>query len=495
MPPSKNKRGGRGKGRARSGAVVGSTTDARDTTVDAKEVTMEGISRTGVSIPARSGPYSGKINRPGRGRGSRRNRNTRDGSKHQSSSSNIPITLSVSGFSYANKDAFIGFVNVSTMGKVKILGISFDKNLAYVTVQNKSQADAMLRLDNNSFSGKKLSVRLPKKPITAAPTSSQKPKPSKKAGPDPMIKDTLVRFIKNNIDGQGTMLKLVNLENSQDLREVIAGPKTNETLSKLITAILTLASKMHPKVITIDLSDNNIQNTKTIGKIGELFPRIENISFKNNALSSISDFSCISTVRSESPLKYLKIIALDQNPVLDNCPDKRAYGKLPYHLKYVDRSREVAQPSRPDVMIVSCDESDIMLCQNFLKSYFERHDGNRNELLPFYHGDAVFSTVAIPNASSIGTNKDVRSDIFFSSAQISNKLLSMPPSKHDPASLDETQFKCFQIEPMSPATRTLLIQHDCKMLDSTTNQVFDARYTFIIGLIPNNSRQVLDGSL
>ena len=129
------------------------------------------------------------------------------------------------------------------------------------------------------------------------------------------IKNVLQHLLSSRASREDNRISLDNLDSDQILRSLTSEPIMHTRESKIVEAILVIASQDYPQTTTLDLSNNSLKSLRLFAKIGSLFPNLLNLSLMNNQLESYRELDYFSANKSTSPLKSLQQLILVGNPL------------------------------------------------------------------------------------------------------------------------------------------------------------------------------------
>ncbi|EPX72571.1 mRNA export receptor [Schizosaccharomyces octosporus yFS286] len=227
-----------------------------------------------------------------------------------------PVSVVITGHSKASEDDLISFV----WRKAKVRLMNLVLTPASATAVVRSQDFAKLNgLNGTAFAGDRLAIRSitgsspaasalkkskSKRPRQLASSrstsalrslsSSSQPADQAKSSSAPPSSSTsntiekLKQFLVSRYHSESKFLDLGSLQQDALLKEmgILAEASTK---SKMFPALMKVASLQFSDVISVNLSDNNIDSVASVTTLAQTWPHLLNLSLANNRISTLKD--------------------------------------------------------------------------------------------------------------------------------------------------------------------------------------------------------------
>ncbi|KAJ1678773.1 nuclear mRNA export, poly(A)+RNA binding protein, partial [Spiromyces aspiralis] len=434
----------------------------------------------------------------------------------------------------SQKDALRGYIPSATGKIIDILSMEYDGRFMYVTVPNMTQAKAILGLDKSPFSGKKLSVRMASRPQGRGPSRGQTyegRRQQPEAGPD-RLRSELTKLLDSRAMRAEKRIMLGSLGADPIILALASNPVAPAQIAKFIQAILVLASKLYPEIITLDLSGNSLENLQCIADLGQQFPNLLNLSLMNNQISSFKELDYFSIERSTAPLRHLQQFILSGNPicglrtsdparyeseVLARFPSLVSLDEVPFDpvrknaiLASIAAKQRKSEAILPVKQAYTDHDQTKAICESFFAMFFKAYDDNRDSLVHVYAPDAKFSvnadTFALPDQLArprltsyitIGRNllkiKDPerqKAHLYCGNTAIINKLHELPRSLHPLNNGEKFAFDGWQSEIIGPSNScevVIIAQVHGEFMDVQLGQNLSFSRAFVLSPVPPGS--------
>ncbi|KAL2315793.1 mRNA export factor mex67 [Schizosaccharomyces pombe] len=395
-----------------------------------------------------------------------------------------PISVVITGHSKGSEDDLISFVWRKV--KVRLMNISYSP--ASVTAVVKSQDFSRLNgLNGAAFAGDHLAIRrvdgasnvtqdyrkaktkrsfrsVSAPSLSALATQAQRN--VSKALPQSTNEtiEKLRQFLQTRYQPATKFLDLGNLQQDPLLKQmgILAEASTK---SKMFPALMKVASLNFPDVISVSLSDNNLQSVTAVTTLAQTWPKLLNLSLANNRITSLSDLDPWSP---KTKLPELQELVLVGNPIVTTFANRA----MDYQREMVSRfpklrlldgnsinSEIIASQSTVPFPVYQSFFDKVeteQIVNSFLAAFFKGWDENRSALVnQLYSPNATFSISL--NASNVRTNfsqktdtkkwgaykmksrnllysqsqKESKSRLFNGHEEISNAVKSLPATAHD----------------------------------------------------------------
>lgn len=231
----------------------------------------------------RGGGYNNNYNNYNHG-----NRNQYSSGSHQQNvdafvtANQYPIEIM--GWNGASLTECINFI--SRKCKVIVSNYSVDSNSGILKgyVKNESQANTLMDWSGVKFAGQ--SLRFSK---GVSNLSSQMGTSGGSGSGTGSTIETITQFLKSRYQPELRMLNLSNVKQDPSLNaQGFFG--SISVSSKFFPALMKVADDLKLDVITVDLSNNELQDLQTLTSMAQTFPRLQNLSLQNNNFSRIKVF-------------------------------------------------------------------------------------------------------------------------------------------------------------------------------------------------------------
>ncbi|WBW73552.1 mRNA export receptor, Tap, nucleoporin Mex67 [Schizosaccharomyces osmophilus] len=337
-----------------------------------------------------------------------------------------PISVVITGHSKASEDDLISFV----WRKAKVRLMNLVLTPASATAVVKSQDFPKLNgLNGTAFAGDRLAIRSITGSSPAASalkkskskrtrqlvssgstsalrslSSSSAPEKSPSAPASSSTNETiekLKQFLGSRYHSESKFLDLGSLQQDALLREmgILAEASTK---SKMFPALMKVASLHYPDVVSVNLSDNNIDSVSSVTTLSQTWPRLLNLSIANNRISTLKDLEPWAPKTKFPDLQELVLVG---NPI---CQTTYANQVLQYQSEMVTRFPKLrlldGNPIHPEVLAAHTslpfpafppffDKPETQqLIYPFLEAFFKGWDTDRAALIQqVYSPQATFS--------------------------------------------------------------------------------------------------------
>ena len=171
-----------------------------------------------------------------------------------------------------------------------------------------------------------------------------------------------------------------------------------------MNTILMLVNELCPNLKCLDISKNRLQRLDILANLSQKCPSLEELNLSHNSIRYLDELSKISDCKSITKLWF------GDNPAKEQyeSDDSGYVSAIRKHLPSIKELDGVALPPPitfdlvddkkllPDVQkSYSCSPEATGILKNFVQNFFKIYDSadtnDRQELLPAYHNDAVFS--------------------------------------------------------------------------------------------------------
>lgn len=342
----------------------------------------------------RGGGYNNNYNNYNHG-----NRNQYSSGSHQQNvdafvtANQYPIEIM--GWNGASLTECINFI--SRKCKVIVSNYSVDSNSGILKgyVKNESQANTLMDWSGVKFAGQ--SLRFSK--VVSNLSSQMGTSGGSGSGTGSTI-ETITQFLKSRYQPELRMLNLSNVKQDPSLNaQGFFG--SISVSSKFFPALMKVADDLKLDVITVDLSNNELQDLQTLTSMAQTFPRLQNLSLQNNNFSRIKVFE---TWRHK--LNFLRELILFNNPIVQtNNPTEiqniklelmKSFPRLVVLNGEVLRNEQALNsylsfPFPAQQSMFFQDDDSRNLATNFIANYIKLWDSNRAELMILYQNESQFS--------------------------------------------------------------------------------------------------------
>ncbi|KAK6893732.1 mRNA export factor MEX67 [Candida tropicalis] len=342
----------------------------------------------------RGGGYNNNYNNYNHG-----NRNQYSSGSHQQNvdafvtANQYPIEIM--GWNGASSTECINFI--SRKCKVIVSNYSVDSNSGILKgyVKNESQANTLMDWSGVKFAGQ--SLRFSK---GVSNLSSQMGTSGGSGSGTGSTIETITQFLKSRYQPELRMLNLSNVKQDPSLNaQGFFG--SISVSSKFFPALMKVADDLKLDVITVDLSNNELQDLQTLTSMAQTFPRLQNLSLQNNNFSRIKVFE---TWRHK--LNFLRELILFNNPIVQtNNPTEiqniklelmKSFPRLVVLNGEVLRNEQALNsylsfPFPAQQSMFFQDDDSRNLATNFIANYIKLWDSNRAELMILYQNESQFS--------------------------------------------------------------------------------------------------------
>ncbi|RCK59570.1 mRNA export factor MEX67 [Candida viswanathii] len=339
----------------------------------------------------RGGGYNNNYNNYNHG-----NRNQYSSGSHQQnvdafvSANQYPIEIM--GWNGASLTECINFI--SRKCKVIVSNYSVDSNTGVLKgyVKNESQANTLMDWSGVKFAGQPLRF--------SKGVSSLSNQMGGASGGSNSTIETITQFLRSRYQPELKMLNLSNVKQDPNLHAQGFFGSISVT-SKFFPALMKVADDLKLDVVSIDLSNNELQDLQTLTSMAQTFPKLQNLSLQNNNFSRIKVFE---TWRHK--LNFLRELILFNNPIVQtNNPTEIQNIKLELMKSFprlivlngeILRNEQALDanlsfPFPPQQSMFFQDDDARNLATNFIANYIKLWDSNRAELMILYQNESQFS--------------------------------------------------------------------------------------------------------
>ncbi|KAF9144412.1 nuclear mRNA export, poly(A)+RNA binding protein [Mortierella sp. GBA39] len=360
-------------------------------------------------------------------------RSTRSGPTAQSISTDddFIIFVSTTGNNIGTDSGLDSFLTRKAGVKLDITNKkpSADNYTVSFKLPNVEQARAVRKLTGIKYRGAKLIIKSTgDQRIMEDSTRSAAPRLSSSAG----TIDAIRTFIRSR--HQNGFLDLESMAADPTLRAASIIPPGGKTSSSQVGAVLMkVASELFPDITTISLASNKLRSMQPISSITQFFPKLLNLSLKNNDITYMKDLEYISGPKKLTNLREL--ILLD-NPIRDRAIEKNKddfsyrsdITKMFPSLQVLDQMPVTSSKisfGLGDLVVAEKNTATLpvpikgnfydspgtqAMAEEFLSSFFNLYDTNRSALEAMYDSSATFSYVADMTISNLQRLKGLRGD-------------------------------------------------------------------------------------
>ena len=342
----------------------------------------------------RGGGYNNNYNNYNHG-----NRNQYSSGSHQQNvdafvtANQYPIEIM--GWNGASLTECINFI--SRKCKVIVSNYSVDSNSGILKgyVKNESQANTLMDWSGVKFAGQ--SLRFSK---GVSNLSNQMGTSGGSGSGTGSTIETITQFLKSRYQPELRMLNLSNVKQDPNLNaQGFFG--SISVSSKFFPALMKVADDLKLDVVTVDLSNNELQDLQALTSMAQAFPKLQNLSLQNNNFSRIKVFE---TWRHK--LNFLRELILFNNPIVQtNNPTEiqniklelmKSFPRLVVLNGEVLRNEQALNsylsfPFPAQQSMFFQDDDSRNLATNFIANYIKLWDSNRAELMILYQNESQFS--------------------------------------------------------------------------------------------------------
>lgn len=303
--------------------------------------------------------------------------------------------IEIMGWNGASLSECINFI--SRKCKVIVSNYSVDSNTGVLKgyVKNESQANTLLDWSGVKFAGQ--SLRFSKGISNLSSQLGSTGGSSSGAG---STIETITQFLKSRYQPEHKMLNLSNVKQDPNLNAQGFFGSISVT-SKFFPALMKVAGDLKLDVVSIDLSNNELQDLQTLTSMAQTFPKLQNLSLQNNQFSRIKVFE---TWRHK--LNFLRELILFNNPIVQTTnPTEiqniklelmKSFPRLVVLNGEILRNEQALEsylsfpfPSQQSMFFQDDDSRN--LATNFIANYIKLWDSNRAELMILYQNESQFS--------------------------------------------------------------------------------------------------------
>mmetsp|Transcript_40140 Transcript_40140/g.65082 ORF Transcript_40140/g.65082 Transcript_40140/m.65082 type:complete len:615 (+) Transcript_40140:183-2027(+) len=256
-------------------------------------------------------------------------------------------------------------------------------NATYFSVASRLEFDQILALSGTEYEGTRLNV------------TEDRLKHAIRPGRPPIpTSEEIAVFLKAHYDEASGVLSLAALASQPEFQN-----KTVDLNLKMVpNRIVRIIDTVCPKVVTIDLSRNNLKTLEHFNELHTSAPAVQNLSFDTN---SIQEFKELDHLKNLNPRELLFL----NNPITAKAAYREEVQARFKSLKYLDR-----EPVKPVISFPLLDHvvsapinlppiqgsyfdvaTSQQLAESFASRYFNLFDTHREGLLNVYSDRSCFS--------------------------------------------------------------------------------------------------------
>lgn len=351
--------------------------------------------------------------------------------------------------------------------KVPWVPIKFDQqgDKTYITVADRSSANALCRMNGYDFRGAKLTITQRGGEGGRKQNNNDR---SNRGG-----SSYLTEFVQNRWNAQSGFLDMDEL------------PPTSHSIARVISQLLKEAERLFgSSIITISFAGNKLYSTAPVEMIADLFPNLKNLSLKDNAIAEYRSLDRLSGKKLQ-----LHELMLSGNPIQKNNDYRSEVIKRFPSIQYLDSEPiqlpfQQPQPVSLGLPVLSNffdQNSSTLVAQDMLSKYFPIFDSNRQTLIDLYEAQATFSVVFSNgnyNQESIWGSSQVKpaQRIVVGNEAIVKRLCSLPATFHDISRGENFVTDGWQMQgtqPNYPAVLFLTVHGEFTEVSSGTLLSFD----------------------
>ncbi|KTW31270.1 uncharacterized protein T551_01342 [Pneumocystis jirovecii RU7] len=318
-----------------------------------------------------------------------------------------PTEIVITGHEGASQEELVSFI--SRKSQVLITDLRSEGSVLYAHVPSGSSIRSLLKLSGTRFAGKNLCISI-------SNASKDHPMPmvsghmSLSASKESTM-NILRRFLSSRYSHETKMLDLSSVHSDPALVEAGMFSSTATSL-KMFPALMKIAEREFPNVISVNLSSNKISSLFNISILAQIYPNLKNLNLADNLLKHYKDLDVWSHKNKFPNLQELILIGngVRENEVkkgnevnyrseitrrfpnlklLDMVPVTQA---IEFDIKdsAIDNSGKVALLER---ICSSFFDSDLTrnTVMSFLEKYFSLYDNDRSNTVSMYDQNALFS--------------------------------------------------------------------------------------------------------
>ncbi|KAG5438943.1 hypothetical protein PCANB_002273 [Pneumocystis canis] len=317
--------------------------------------------------------------------------------------------IMITGYEGGTQEGLIAFI--SRKSRILITNLRYDGSILYASVPSSSNIRALLRLSGSRFAGKNLSISLSSSskdhPMTMICSGSSMSMPTSKES----TINVLRQFLSSRYFSETKMLDLSSMHSCPLL--IDSGMFSSAATSlKMFPALMKIAEREFPNVISVNLSSNNISSLINMSTLAQVYPNLKNLNLADNLLKYYKDLNVWShkdkfpnlqelilignevreneirkgneaNYRSEITRRFPNLKLLDMVPVIQ---------AIQFDIKdtAIDASEKIVLPEK---ISGSFFESDLTrnTVMGFLEKYFSLYDNDRQNVITMYDQNALFS--------------------------------------------------------------------------------------------------------
>lgn len=315
------------------------------------------------------------------------------------------VDVRISGFSSANEQDYerlLQYLVNRRAGKpVDVLNVNLNNNILTVKVRHFGQANALKKLSGIHFDQQKLFIEI----LSSGDTNSQSNVFQSNAdismdqsNSSSSSIEVLGHFVTSRYDSSSKFLRLERILEDP----IMVSANVRELNPLTMRVMLKLASEKCPDVAILSFADNNLRNLQYLSALPDFLPNIEALSLANNQIVGFRDIEYLDGTR----LQKLRELNLQGNPIyrkVENTDRKADYrsnisSKFPSLanldgedlLRFVPAAIPVGIPVSVKGNFLDSEVTKSTILQ-FLSTYYNLYDTDRNKLLDLYHPMALFS--------------------------------------------------------------------------------------------------------
>lgn len=299
------------------------------------------------------------------------------------------VPIDISGWDGASMEDCVGFIQRKC--KVTVRNALVDMATLYIRgyVKNQQDVNTLLSWSGVKFAGKSLKFMK----VNATNNSNN-------GSSTGNVIEALTHFLKTRYQPEMKLLNLSTVKHDPTLTQLGFFASLAST-SKFFTALMKVAGDMNLEVKSIDLSGNELSDLTSISIMAYTFPKLQNLSLQNNNLNRIKSFETF-----KRKLNFLRELILVGNPVVNiSNPAEIQNVKLEL-MKTFPRLvvlngetlrheqaliSNLSFPFESQQAIFFQDQEIQLIATNFITSYINLWDSNRQGLMVLYQAESQFS--------------------------------------------------------------------------------------------------------
>ncbi|KTW30290.1 hypothetical protein T552_00765 [Pneumocystis carinii B80] len=359
-----------------------------------------------------------------------------------------PTEIMITGYDGGTENDLIGFI--SRKCHVLITNLHYDGSILYASVSSSANARALLKLSGSRFAGKNLHISIPNTQKDQTMSMASESLPSAPVTKQSTI-NILLEFLSSRYIHETKTLDLSSMHSNPIL---VNGGMFSSVLASIKTfpALMKIAKREFPNVISVNLSSNKISSLINISTLAQTYPNLKNLNLADNLLKHYKDLDIWSH---KDKLPNLQELILIGNEIREN--EIKKGNEINYRSEIVKRFSNlklldmipVTQTIQFDIKDSSVNDSEKTtlpkeICGSFFESdltkntvmaflekYFSLYDNDRLNAVSLYNQDALFSI----SVNTVAPRKREPGVFSYSSSQFS-EYISMSRNLTRLSSLD-----------------------------------------------------------